>query len=116
MKSPLNPLNYRPISLLEVPGKLYERLILARLNTFLSEHKIIKERQHGFRPSKGTHTAITTTYETIANALAKNKTKKKQIYVVLRDVTKAFDNVWHNGLKYKLLQLRLPAILEKKKH
>ena len=108
-KSPQNPMNYRPISLLEVPGKLYERVILARLNTFLSEKNILKDRQHGFRPYKGTHTAITTTYETIANALA----GKQQVYVVLRDVAKAFDKVWHNGLKYKLLQLGLPETLEK---
>lgn len=35
------------------------------------------------------------------------------MYVVLRDVAKAFDKVWHNGLKYKLLRLKLPTILEK---
>ncbi len=28
-KSPLNPINYRPISLLEVTGKIFERLIQA---------------------------------------------------------------------------------------
>ncbi len=33
--------------------------------------------------------------------------------MVLRDVAKAFDKVWHNGLKYKLLRLGLPPILEK---
>ncbi len=104
-----NPINYRPISLLEVPGKIFERAILARLNTFLSENNILKERQHGFRPYKGTSTAITTTYESVANALA----DKKQVYLVLRDVAKAFDKVWHNGLKYKILRLGLPDILEK---
>ncbi len=108
-KAPTNPKNYRPISLLEVPGKIYERIIQSRLKTFLAENNIINERQHGFRSYKGTHTAITTTYETIANALA----EKKQVYMVLRDVEKAFDKVWHNGLKYKILRLRLPDILEK---
>ncbi len=63
----------------------------------------------GFRTYKSTHTAITTTCETIANALA-----EKKVYMVLRDVAKAFDKVWHNGLKYKLLKLELPSILEKK--
>ncbi len=33
--------------------------------------------------------------------------------MVLRDVAKAFDKVWHNGLKYKVLRLGLPDILEK---
>ena len=46
--------------------------------------------------------------ETIANALV----EKKQIYVVLRDVANAFDKVWHNSLKYKLLRLKIPTILE----
>ncbi len=108
-KSPILPINYRPISLLEVPGKLYERIILGRLNTFLSSNNILKDRQYGFRKSKGTTTAIATTYEMIANALA----GKQQVYVVLRDVARAFDKVWHNGLKYKLLRLKLPTILEK---
>ena len=108
-KSTLNPLNYRPISLLEVPGKIYERIIQGRLNAFLNDNKIIKDRQHGFRPQKGTSTAITIIHETIANALA----NKRQVYVVLRDVAKAFDKVWFNGLKYKLTHLQLPTILEK---
>ncbi len=109
-KAPSNPINYRPISLLEVPGKIFERILQSRSKTFLAEKNIFNERQHGFRTYKGTRTAITTTYETIANALA----EKKQVYLVLRDVEKAFDEVWHNGLKYKILRLRLPDILEKK--
>ncbi len=38
---------------------------------------------------------------------------KNQVYVVLRDVAKAFDKVWLNGLKCKLLRLKLPSILDK---
>ncbi len=39
--------------------------------------------------------------------------KKQQVYVVLRDVAKAFDKVQHTGLKYKLIILNLPTLLEK---
>lgn len=92
-KSPIHPINYRPIPLLEVPAKLYERITLGRVNIFWTEHNIIKDKQHGFRAHKGTITGISTTYESIA--------------------TKTFDKVWHNGLKYKLLCLKLLSILEK---
>ncbi len=77
---------------------------------FLVENNVIKDRQHGFRPNKGTSTVIATTYETIANALA----DRHQVTVVLRDGSKAFDKVWHSGLKYKTLRLGLPPIIEKK--
>ena len=31
----------------------------------------------------------------------------------MRDVSKAFDKVWHNGLKYKIHKLNLPPIITK---
>ena len=36
-----------------------------------------------------------------------------QCNIVCRDVTKAFDKVWHQGLQYKILQLQLPDVTEK---
>ncbi len=36
-----------------------------------------------------------------------------QVYLVLRNVAKAFDKVWHIGLKFKLHYLSLPQIFEK---
>ncbi len=36
-KNPKNPINYRPISLLETPGKIFEKAILSRLNAFLTQ-------------------------------------------------------------------------------
>ncbi len=96
--------------LLDIPGKFFERIIQARLNTFLSENNILKDKQHGIRPYEGAHTATTGTYKKIANALSE---KKKKVDMVLRDAAEAFDKVWHNGLKYKLTRLHLPDILEK---
>ena len=33
----------------------------------------------------------------------------EHVVATLLDVEKAFDNVWHNGLRYKILQLDLPT-------
>ncbi len=96
------------MSLLDVPEKILEKIIQGRLNHFLAEKKVIKDRQYGFRSQKGTTTAIAIVYETISNALA----DKRQVYLILRDVIKAFDKVWHNGLKYKILHIGLPPFLE----
>lgn len=104
-----NPLNYRPISLLEVTGKLLEKIINNRLRTHLETNNILNDTQHGFRMKRGTDTALTTIHETIAHYTA----KKQQCYVILRDVSKAFDKVWHDGLHYKIAQLQLPATITK---
>lgn len=104
-----DPQNYRPISLLDTPGKLLERIISKRLRSYLEINTLHNPRQYGFRPQRDTTTAIALAYESIAQALA----RKHQCYVVLRDVSKAFDKVWHNGLKFKLLQIGLPSIIER---
>ncbi|ROT69009.1 putative RNA-directed DNA polymerase from transposon X-element [Penaeus vannamei] len=56
---------------------------------------------------QGTESAIALAYEEIALGLA----NKHQINIILRDVSKAFDKVWHDGLKYKIIQLQLPTHL-----
>ena len=104
-----NPINYRPISLLEVPGKILEKIINKRLRFVIERNNILPDTQHGFRSNRGTDTALTTIHETIAHHTA----QKKQCYVVLRDVSKAFDKVWHNGLKFKISNLHLPNTITK---
>ena len=94
----------RPISLLEVPGKLLEKIINRRLRQYLEDNEIYNSRQYGFRQAKGTTHAIALAWEEIAQAQALHKKNN----VILRDVSKAFDKVWHNGLKHKLIRLELP--------
>lgn len=50
--------------------------------------------QHGFRMGQGTVTASAIIYETIAL----HASNKDQCYVILKDVSKASDKVWHDGL------------------
>ena len=41
--------NYRPISLLPQFGKIFEKLFINRLESFLTEKNIISDSQFGFR-------------------------------------------------------------------
>lgn len=108
-KATTDPYNYRPISLLEVPGKILEKIINKRLRTYLEHNNILPPAQHGFRANKSTDTALAVTTEKIANALG----NKQQCCIVLRDVSKAFDKVWHEGLKYKIHNSNIPIVLSK---
>ena len=103
-----DPINYRPITLLEVPGKVLERVINDRFSTYLKNNKM-NVKQYGFRKKRCTELAILKLYELIAL----NQWNGGQCNIVCRDVAKAFDKVWHRGLKYKVLQLRLPDLVEK---
>ena len=106
-KSPLHHTNYRPISLLSVPGKLFEKIINNRFISHLDHNNLHNPRQHGFRKNRGTHTATALLYEIIATAIA----NKNKVNIVLRDISKAFDKVWHNGLRYKLKNSPIPNYL-----
>ena len=64
----------RPVSLLNVDGKLLDKILNKRLYTFLEENNLQNERQHGFRRNRGTQTAILTLHETISKHLSLNST------------------------------------------
>ena len=50
--------NYRPVSLLPLPGKLLERIAHAKLSNFLESHKVITDRQGGFRKGFSTASSV----------------------------------------------------------
>ena len=98
-KSPTNHINYRPISLLNLPAKILEKIINKRLIESIDQKNLNNQSQHGFRKDFGTDTATAIIYETIA-AVKSNNFKTN---VILRDISKAFDKVWHEGLIFKFL-------------
>ena len=51
-----DPSNYRAISLLSIPGKVFSHILLQRIKQ--KSEKFTKENQYGFRPNKGTVDAI----------------------------------------------------------
>ena len=96
-----DPLNYRPISLLESLCKIFERIICNRLCYFLEYNNLISELQFGFRKRRSTQQVITLACETINE----NNKQCKTTLVATRDISKAFDTVWHPGIIYKLYNI-----------
>jgi Reverse transcriptase (RNA-dependent DNA polymerase) len=95
-KTDLN--NYRPVNLLSVFSKIFEKAFLIRLLSFLKEFKILADFQHGFQKSKSTETAI---FELIDSFLKSIDEKSKTAGIFL-DLSKAFDMVDHEILLSKL--------------
>ena len=90
--------NYRPISLLPLFGKLFEKIIETRLVKFLDQKNIITPHQFGFRKNYSTELAVAE----IQNMLLKNLDENKVTCTIFLDLAKAFDTVDHSILLLKL--------------
>lgn len=106
-KDPTLPTNYRPISLLNTIGKVFEALIRTKILAFLGEKNLIPDIQHGFRKAHATTHQLLRLVE--AFTIAYNK--KETTGAIFLDVEKAFDTVWHAGLLSKLFTLNFPPYL-----
>ncbi|KAF6198264.1 hypothetical protein GE061_008011 [Apolygus lucorum] len=97
-KSPNEKTGYRPISLLPVMSKLFEKLLLKRLKPIIEDRNLIPDHQFGFRQR---HSTIDQVHR-ITNIIEKALEGKKICASIFLDVAQAFDKVWHEGLEYKL--------------
>jgi len=61
--SPSSSSQYRPISVLLVLSKLFEKILYHRVYSYLTEHNLIDKRQNGFRENHSAELAITTIYD-----------------------------------------------------
>ena len=75
----LDPSNNRPISLLPVVGKIFERVIYNRMNQYLTKYQLLRNCQFGFRSKRSTIDALITVIEEVR----------------FIDLKKAFDTVDH---------------------
>ena len=89
------PSDHRPISLLSILYKLFERLILNRLKPIV-EYKFPIE-QAGFRSHRSCNEQITALSSSIENGFQRGK----KTMVVFVDLTAAYDTVWRKGLLVK---------------
>ena len=92
--------NYRPISLLPIFGKIFEKLIFNSLYQHLNVNGLLNPNQSVFHPGDSTINQLLSIVHTISAAFNCNPTL--DVRSVFLDISKAFDRVWHKGLIYKL--------------
>ena len=95
---PSDPSNYRPISLLSVFNRIFEKIMYYRLKSFLEKKNIFNDSQYGFREKRSTEHAILD----IINQIENNMDNKMYSCGIFIDLKKAFDTVDHLILLQKL--------------
>ena len=84
--------------------KLIERVIEQRLRSYLEDIGFINKYQSGFRQNKSTDDHLFRLSQSIMEIVNRGE----HVVAAFLDVEKAFDNVWHNGLRHKIFMLDLP--------
>ena len=90
--------NYRPISVLSVLSKVFERAVFNRLSQYLENFKLLSEDQYGFRAGKSTSDAIMDHLDFVYSNLDTGSI----VVSFFLDFKKAFDCIDHSILLAKL--------------
>ena len=92
---------YRPMSLLPIFSKIFERLIFDSIAVHLSNNNLLSPHQSGFR----TGDSCTNQLIYITHKILSSLESSHELRGVFLDMSKAFDKVWHKGLIFKLKRI-----------
>ena len=90
--------HYRPISILPICGKIFEKIIFDSMYTFLSSNSLITKNQSGYIPGDSAINQLLSNITEIYESFE----KYDEVRAVFLDISKAFDKVWHEGLIFKV--------------
>ena len=92
--------NYRPVSLLPIFGKVFEKILFNSIFEYLQENCLLCDNQSGFQPSDSCEYQLLSIVHDIYASFDCNP--PKDVRGIFLDISKAFDRVWHEGLIYKM--------------
>ena len=104
-KLPTLTTSYRPTILISSIMKLFERVIEQTPRFHLEEIGFINMHQSGFRRAKSTNDHLFR----LSQFIMESFNRGEHVVSAFLDVERAFDNVWHNRLRYKIFQLDRPT-------
>jgi hypothetical protein len=90
--------NYRPISILPILSKVFEKAMFNRLLNYLEKFNMLSPDQFGFRPNHSTYMPILK----LSDIVTENFESGKYTIGIFFDLTKAFDVIDHKILLAKL--------------
>ena len=90
--------NYRPVSLLYVLSKVFEKHVNNTIVDHLEKFGLFSDFQYGFRSSRSTAYLLTI----VSDRLARVFNKSDATRAVALDIYRVFVRVWHTGLLHKL--------------
>lgn len=93
-----DPCNYRPISILPVISKIFEKVIYTRIAKHIQINNFLYKKQYGFRPRSNTLSATVDLVTKIRNRID----EKQLVLGIFIDLKKAFDTISHKILLMKL--------------
>ena len=86
-KSKAEAKNYRPVALTSLLIKIFEKVIRKRLVSFMEEHELFNDYQHGFRAGRSCLSQLLAHFDHITRQLEEGKS----VDVIYLDFSKAFD-------------------------
>ena len=96
-----DPSNYRPISVLPIIARIFEKLVAYQLYNYCEQHMVIPKEQFGFRRSSSCETALISA----TNRWYQELDSGNYVGVLLLDLSKAFDTVSHQGILNELTHI-----------
>ena len=98
--------NYRPISVLPVVAKVFEKLVCGQLYSFLLERNLLTGSQSGFRPGHSAQDLVLKVVDDWRGYLDNDEI----VGSLFIDLTKAFDSIDHQLMLLKLQNMGVDGI------